>query len=102
MLKKGARKEIELRAADAPNDEKFLKFIPMGTGRRACAGYTLAKVELFMQAASLMQCFEWSPPEGIGKLALKEKFGIAVSPDEFHVRALFRSQAGNTAGATLS
>ena len=59
-------KEVELKAADAPRDpaQKCLKFIPMGTGRRACAGYALAKVELFLQAAMLLQCFEWSPPPG--------------------------------------
>jgi len=89
-------KEVELKAADAPRDpaQQCLKFIPMGTGRRACAGYALAKVELFLQAAMLMQCFEWKCPEGVDKIVLKEKFGIAVSPEEFHICARYRDECG--------
>lgn len=91
-------KAVELKAADAPRDPAMqcLKFIPMGTGRRACAGYALAKVELFLQAAMLMQCFEWSPPEGLDKIPLSEKFGIAVSPMDFEIRARYRDDCGVT------
>jgi coumaroylquinate(coumaroylshikimate) 3'-monooxygenase len=98
----GREADVELRAADAPNDERCIKFIPMGTGRRACAGYSLAKAELFMQGSALMQCFFWSPPEGQEKLDLKEKFGIAVSPHDFDVSATFRPIAGSAAGKTLA
>jgi len=88
----GPDAELELRAADAPNECKFLKFIPMGTGRRACAGYMLAKVELFMQAATLIQCFDWQPTAK--GLHLREKFGIAVSPHDFEICAIFRKESG--------
>merc|ERR1711871_1413736 len=74
----GPDADLELRGWDAQNDPHHLKFLPMGTGRRACAGYALAKVELFMQGATLMQCFDWSAPEG-GSIPVAEKFGIAVS-----------------------
>merc|ERR1711959_321970 len=89
-------KKVELKAADAPRDPavQCLKFIPMGTGRRACAGYALAKVELFLQAAMLIQCFEWLPPAGTDKIPLDEKFGIAVSPMDFNVCARFRDDCG--------
>lgn len=97
-------KEVELKAADADRDpaRQCLKFIPMGTGRRACAGYALAKVELFLQAAMLMQCFEWVPPEGSDHIPLKEKFGIAVSPKEFQICAKFREDCGVTLSETES
>jgi len=97
-------KDVELKAADAPRDPaaQCLKFIPMGTGRRACAGYALAKVELFLQAAMLLQCFEWSPPPGKDKIDLKEKFGIAVSPVDFEINARFREESGVTLSGQAS
>jgi len=89
----GPDADLELRGADAQKDPHHLKFLPMGTGRRACAGYALAKVELFMQAASLMQCFEWKPEPGSEKVEVGENFGIAVSPKPFKLVARFRSEA---------
>lgn len=94
----GPDADIELRGADAPNDPHHLKFLPMGTGRRACAGYALAKVELFLQAAALIQSFEWSPPSGVDRVEAGEQFGIAVSPTPFKVVARYRSHAVNDGG----
>merc|ERR1719235_2154312 len=88
----GPDADIELRGSDAQNDPHHLKFLPLGTGRRACAGYALAKVELFLQGATLMQCFDWSAPEG-GSIPVAEKFGIAVSPKDFKITARYRSEA---------
>jgi cytochrome P450 len=85
----GPDMDIQLKGADAPNDTHHLKFMPLGTGRRACAGYTLAKLELFLQAATLMQCFEWKPSGG-DQVQLKEVFGIAVSAGHADVRATWR------------
>merc|ERR1712070_1308894 len=93
---------IELRGSDAPNDPHHLKFLPMGTGRRACAGYSLAKVELFMQGATLMQCFDWSPPPGQEKIPIAENFGIAVSPKDFQICARYRSEALSVQAGALS
>mmetsp|Transcript_5821 Transcript_5821/g.11686 ORF Transcript_5821/g.11686 Transcript_5821/m.11686 type:complete len:557 (+) Transcript_5821:56-1726(+) len=89
--------DLQLRGADAQSDPHHLKFLPMGTGRRACAGYSLAKVELFLQGATLMQCFEWKPPPGMAKIHVAENFGIAVSPKTFQVTARYRSEALNLA-----
>lgn len=84
-------KHVELRGSDTTSECKFLKFIPMGTGRRACAGYNLAKIELFLQAASLLQGCEWSPPKGQDTVTLEEKFGIAVCPKTFDIVAKKRN-----------
>merc|ERR1711972_948733 len=89
----GPDADIELRGADAQSDPHHLKFLPMGTGRRACAGYALAKVELFLQGATLIQAFEWKPPADVAKLPYAEKFGIAVSPQDFKLRARYRDEA---------
>lgn len=91
----GPDADIELRGSDAQSDPHHLKFLPMGTGRRACAGYALAKVELFMQGAILMQCFEWLAPAGVGRLPSDEIAGIAVSPKPFKICARYRSEAMN-------
>mmetsp|Transcript_56190 Transcript_56190/g.130871 ORF Transcript_56190/g.130871 Transcript_56190/m.130871 type:complete len:541 (+) Transcript_56190:59-1681(+) len=88
--------DLELRGSDAQSEPHHLKFLPMGTGRRACAGYALAKLELFLQGATLMQCFEWAPPPGMDKLPVAESFGIAVSPKSFRLTARFRSEALHT------
>lgn len=89
----GPDADIQLRGSDAQSDPHHLKFLPMGTGRRACAGFALAKVELFLQGAALMQNFEWTPPPGVEKVEASESFGIAVSPSYFEVCAKHRSAA---------
>jgi len=88
----GPDADLELRGSDAQSDPHHLKFLPMGTGRRACAGYALAKVELFLQGATLVQNFDWSPPPGMEKIEVGEKFGIAVSPTDFTICARYRSE----------
>ncbi|CAE8653202.1 unnamed protein product [Polarella glacialis] len=89
----GPDSDIEIRGSDAASDPHHLKFLPLGTGRRACAGYALAKAELFLQGATLMQSFEWKPPPGVSKIPMGESFGIAVSPNHFEVCARYRSEA---------
>lgn len=97
----GPDADIELKGSDGPNDPHHLKFMPLGTGRRACAGYLLAKLELFLQAATLMQCFEWQPAEG-SKVPLKEVFGIAVSAAHTNVRATWREACGIDLTSTVA
>lgn len=89
----GPDADIELKGAEAPADPHHLKFMPLGTGRRACAGALLAKLELFIQGATLLQCFTWSPKEG-KSVALREVFGIAVSAAHVDVTAQWRSASG--------
>lgn len=98
----GPDSDLELRGSDVQNDPHHLKFLPMGTGRRACAGYSLAKMELFMQGATLMQCFHWSPPAGLDKIPVGESFGIAVSPKDFKICARYRHEALDMQSAALS
>merc|ERR1711957_603282 len=89
----GPDADIEIKGADAPNEQHHLKFMPLGTGRRACAGYLLAKLELFLQGATLMQCFEWKPASG-DKVPLKEVFGIAVPAGSVDITARYRTETG--------
>jgi len=98
----GPDADLELRGSDVQNDPHHIKFLPLGTGRRACAGASLAKIELFLQGATLMQCFEWKPPPGQDKIAYGEKFGIAVSPTDFLIVARYRKEAVNEQVGALS
>lgn len=97
----GPDSNIELRGADAPNEVHHLKFMPLGTGRRACAGYLLAKLELFLQGATLMQCFDWRPAVG-DKVPLKEIFGIAVCAGHTDVTATWREASGIDIAAAVT
>lgn len=97
----GPDADIELKGADAPNDPHHLKFMPLGTGRRACAGYALAKLELFLQGATLIQCFDWRPAEGQA-VPLTENFGIAVSAGHVNVTAKWRKEAGIDINSVMS
>jgi cytochrome P450 len=97
----GPDADIELKGADAPNNQHHLKFMPLGTGRRACAGYLLAKLELFLQGATLIQCFDWKPAAG-AQVPLKEVFGIAVSAAHADVTATWRTQSDAAAAAATA
>merc|ERR1711990_1293822 len=97
----GKDADIQLEGADQPNDVHHLKFMPLGTGRRACAGALLATLELFLQGATLMQCFDWKPAEG-DKVPLKEGFGIAVSAAHTDVKATWREASGINLSNTVA
>jgi len=97
----GPDADIELKGADAPNDTHHLKFMPLGTGRRACAGYLLAKLELYLQGATLIQCFDWRPAHG-DTVPMKEVFGIAVSAAHADVTARWRTETGIDLDATVA
>ncbi|GJU64325.1 cytochrome P450 [Tanacetum coccineum] len=54
-----------------------LKFLPFGSGRRACPGISLAiKMQLYT-LASLLHSFDWNLPEG-EKLDFSDKFGLTL------------------------
>jgi len=55
--------------------EKKFGFIPFGTGKRICVGMNLAKSELFLAAATLLQRYKFS-----GEASAKEMFGLTLSP----------------------
>ena len=62
------------------------KFIPFSLGPRTCPGYSFAKVTLFLQAAALMQSFEWSSPKA--PLDLTECWGLTIMPDRHASRGI--------------
>ncbi|XP_024992431.1 geraniol 8-hydroxylase-like isoform X1 [Cynara cardunculus var. scolymus] len=66
-----------------------LKFLPFGSGRRACPGVPLAtKVQTYI-LASLLHSFEWSLPEGeehdfsdVFSIALKKRKPLVAVPSQ--------------------
>ncbi|XP_054853241.1 cytochrome P450 2K4-like [Eublepharis macularius] len=75
---------------------KFVKrdaFMPFSAGRRICAGETLAKMELFLFFASLLQRFTFQPAPGTSKedLDLTPAVGFTTPPTPYYLCALPRS-----------
>ncbi|ERE87952.1 cytochrome P450 2C39-like protein [Cricetulus griseus] len=66
-----------------------------GKGRRMCAGEPLAKMELFLFFASLMQKFTFLPPHGVSNLDLDltPDPGFTIQPRPHKIRALLRASA---------
>ncbi|XP_043224636.1 methyl farnesoate epoxidase-like [Amphibalanus amphitrite] len=60
------------------------RLIPFGTGRRSCLGETLARMEIFMLFACLMQRFRFAAVPG-QKLSHDTAFGVVQTPKEFSV-----------------
>ncbi|KAG8433043.1 hypothetical protein GDO86_017351, partial [Hymenochirus boettgeri] len=57
-------------------------FMPFSTGRRACVGESLAKMELFLFFTGLLQSFTFRPPSGISEenLDLTPDIGFVLTP----------------------
>ncbi|XP_063173356.1 cytochrome P450 2K6-like [Candoia aspera] len=75
---------------------KFVKkeaFLPFSAGRRVCAGETLAKMELFLFFARLLQRFTFQPPPGTSKddLDLTPAVGLTSPPMTYRTCAMPRS-----------
>ncbi|XP_054853256.1 cytochrome P450 2K6-like [Eublepharis macularius] len=68
-------------------------FIPFSAGRRICAGENLAKMELFLFFASLLQRFVFQPAPGMSKedLDLTPAVGMTTPPMPYQICALPRS-----------
>ncbi|XP_073399223.1 cytochrome P450 2K4-like [Dendrobates tinctorius] len=67
---------------------KFVRhdaFMPFSVGRRACAGESLAKMELFLFFTGLLQAFTLNPPPGVSRedLSLKPRVGFTLVPTPF-------------------
>jgi len=88
--------EEKNRGLDLYGKEKRLsldhyKFMPFSIGPRMCPGYSFAKVSLWLQALTLMQCFEWSlsdkgkhdPRVKNGKLDMTENWGLTIMPQRY-------------------
>ncbi|XP_054857082.1 cytochrome P450 2K6-like [Eublepharis macularius] len=65
-------------------------FMPFSAGRRICAGETLAKMELFLFFASLLQRFTFQPAPGTSKedLDLTPDVAFTTPPMPYHICAL--------------
>ncbi|KAH0506704.1 Cytochrome P450 2K1 [Microtus ochrogaster] len=75
---------------------RFIKkeaFMPFSVGRRMCAGEPLAKMELFLFFASLMQKFTFQPPPGVSHvdLDLTPDTGFTIQPKPHKICALLRA-----------
>ncbi|XP_077130957.1 cytochrome P450 2K1-like [Ranitomeya variabilis] len=67
---------------------KFVRhdaFMPFSVGRRACAGESLARMELFLFFTGLLQAFTFYPPPGVSRedLNLKPGIGFLLIPTPF-------------------
>ncbi|KAL3858774.1 hypothetical protein ACJMK2_009027 [Sinanodonta woodiana] len=70
--------------------DKPLEHIAFSLGRRFCPGESVAKMELFLFLAALIQKFEFHPVEGEQLPELKGILGITFSPAPFLIRAVKR------------
>ncbi|XP_025098756.1 cytochrome P450 2B4-like [Pomacea canaliculata] len=74
-------------------DGKLLRFeelIPFSIGRRVCLGEALARMELFLYLASMIQRFRFLPPETGELPSLKGNLGVVDVPKHYKVRAVPR------------
>lgn len=70
--------------------EKKSKFqLPFSIGSRRCLGSTLAKAEIFLLLACLLQHFEFSSATG-GNVDLDSHFGLTLRPKPFSICAHLR------------
>lgn len=73
-------------ASDGSLDkEKTSQLVAFGVGRRRCLGSEIARVELFLYFATLMQHFHFSCPEG-EKVSLEGRPGLVTKPDLTNMR----------------
>jgi cytochrome P450 len=84
-------KEITIRGGEMPKVKDHLKYTVFGIGKRGCAGFQLARKELFLQAAYYLWAFEFSTPEHSKKIDLSMVMGLVSKPkDAVQVRAKYR------------
>ncbi|KAI9111086.1 hypothetical protein K1719_017961 [Acacia pycnantha] len=67
------------RFLDSPQDFRGndFSYLPFGSGRRICAGISLAEKNLLYSLATLMHSFDWKVPQG-EQLDIEEKFGTVL------------------------
>ncbi|XP_076440232.1 cytochrome P450 2U1-like [Babylonia areolata] len=67
------------------------EFIPFSTGRRMCLGESLARMELFLYLATLIQHFRFLPAEEGQLPPLEGVFGLTQPPQPYKIRAVPRT-----------
>ncbi|KAM5164352.1 cytochrome P450 2K1-like [Mantella aurantiaca] len=65
-------------------------FLPFSAGRRVCAGENLARMELFIFFASLLQKFTFHVPPGVSDIELIPNIGFINMPKQYHICAVPR------------
>uniref|UniRef100_A0A803MCU0 Uncharacterized protein n=1 Tax=Chenopodium quinoa TaxID=63459 RepID=A0A803MCU0_CHEQI len=56
----------------------YFQYLPFGSGRRMCAGVSLAERTAMLVLASLLHAFQWKLPNGSVEVDTSERFGIVV------------------------
>ena len=62
-------------------------------GKRSCFGEQLARQEIFLFLVSLLQNFDFKPPEGQDSIDVHEVWGVTVVPSAYRVRMVARDDA---------
>ncbi|XP_074817742.1 cytochrome P450 2J2-like isoform X2 [Natator depressus] len=73
-------------------DGQFKKretFLPFSAGKRGCLGEQLARIELFLFFATLLQKFTFQAPKDV-KLSLQFRMGLTLSPQPYQICVLSR------------
>lgn len=65
-------------------------YLPFGAGIRVCLGKVLAKMELFLFLAWVLQRFTLECPEDQPLPSLEGKFGVVLQVQKFQVKAKLR------------
>ncbi|CAD5211130.1 unnamed protein product [Bursaphelenchus okinawaensis] len=60
-------------------------FMPFSIGRRSCLGESLAKMELFLFMANILNCFKISSEDGI-PINVERRLGVTVQMDTFNLK----------------
>jgi cytochrome P450 len=98
-LEHGENEGLDVHGQEDRKSADHYKFIPFSMGPRTCPGYSFAKVSLFLQAAAMMQCFEWQLSDGAGdsefvkdgKLDMTENWGLTIMPRKYGEMGLIKA-----------